>query len=380
MTARPNRQVVFGKDPFTSTPTTAPTSDDVVGCEPPSCGAGWLRLSLGHAHVLLLLQTPRACPASARRSRTCSSEPPHSARRCSLAVACGACLTQPPTQPRQPAGQCWLQQQGLRGGQEVARERADPRPRGDARLSGLRGPGADPGLPQHALPPRGGCAPPAATPCCTCSVALVPCLAFKQHGRLLSRLPGRLLARRGPCCKQSGPCCKQSDAYSGPTACGGLQQGCRKEDQHPADQGSACAGPAITHFQQVEAKGGIFWLPLLLAIGIAEGYRVAVGWKPPTSEAFYTLYVRSLPPSPAQPLAAVLFLGLASATCSQLQPGITEGACEDVPHQRGLLHPLYAALSLSFLQQQLHQQDLAGWVRAGCHSQPPWTPAASLRP
>ena len=55
---------------------------------------------------------------------------------------------------------------------------------------------------------------------------------------------------------------------------------------------ATAAGPAITHFQQVEAKGGIFWLPLLLAIGLAESYRVAVGWKTPTSSNFYALYVR----------------------------------------------------------------------------------------
>jgi light-harvesting complex I chlorophyll a/b binding protein 1 len=48
-------------------------------------------------------------------------------------------------------------------------------------------------------------------------------------------------------------------------------------------------GPALTHFQQVEAKGAIFWEPLVLAIGIAESYRVAVGWNDPTSANFYSL-------------------------------------------------------------------------------------------
>ncbi|KAL3149848.1 hypothetical protein ABBQ38_013669 [Trebouxia sp. C0009 RCD-2024] len=48
-------------------------------------------------------------------------------------------------------------------------------------------------------------------------------------------------------------------------------------------------GPAINHFQQVESQGAIFWVPLLLAIGIAESYRVAVGWNDPTSSNFYSL-------------------------------------------------------------------------------------------
>ena len=52
---------------------------------------------------------------------------------------------------------------------------------------------------------------------------------------------------------------------------------------------SAIAGPAINHFQQVESQGAIFWVPLLLAIGISESYRVAVGWNDPTSSQFYSL-------------------------------------------------------------------------------------------
>lgn len=48
-------------------------------------------------------------------------------------------------------------------------------------------------------------------------------------------------------------------------------------------------GPAIGHFQQVEARGAIFWLPLLFAIGLAEAYRVAVGWADPKSEDFFAL-------------------------------------------------------------------------------------------
>ncbi|MCJ1464003.1 hypothetical protein MMC07_002613 [Pseudocyphellaria aurata] len=41
------------------------------------------------------------------------------------------------------------------------------------------------------------------------------------------------------------------------------------------------AGPAINHFQQVEAQGAIFWEPLLFAIALAESYRVSVGWSNP---------------------------------------------------------------------------------------------------
>lgn len=48
-------------------------------------------------------------------------------------------------------------------------------------------------------------------------------------------------------------------------------------------------GPAITHFQQVEAKGAIFWEPLVFAIGLAEAYRVSIGWATPTSEGFNKL-------------------------------------------------------------------------------------------
>ena len=52
--------------------------------------------------------------------------------------------------------------------------------------------------------------------------------------------------------------------------------------------GSA-AGPAIDHFQQVESKGGIFWEPLLFAIGLAEAWRIESGWAPPRSDNFNQL-------------------------------------------------------------------------------------------
>lgn len=48
-------------------------------------------------------------------------------------------------------------------------------------------------------------------------------------------------------------------------------------------------GPAITQFQQVEAKGAIFWEPLVLAIGLAEAYRVSAGWATPKSSQFNQL-------------------------------------------------------------------------------------------
>ena len=50
-----------------------------------------------------------------------------------------------------------------------------------------------------------------------------------------------------------------------------------------------CAGPAINHFQQVEQKGAIFWVPLVFAIGLAEAYRVGLGWEYPKSENFFQL-------------------------------------------------------------------------------------------
>lgn len=48
-------------------------------------------------------------------------------------------------------------------------------------------------------------------------------------------------------------------------------------------------GPAIYQFQQVEARGGVFWEPLLLAIGLAETWRVAVGWANPRGVGFNAL-------------------------------------------------------------------------------------------
>eukprot|EP00878_Enallax_costatus_P000585 GHUV01000683.1.p2 GENE.GHUV01000683.1~~GHUV01000683.1.p2 ORF type:complete len:261 (+),score=95.59 GHUV01000683.1:184-966(+) len=48
-------------------------------------------------------------------------------------------------------------------------------------------------------------------------------------------------------------------------------------------------GPAIYQFQQVEARGAVFWEPLLLAIGLAESYRVALGWATPTGTGFNSL-------------------------------------------------------------------------------------------
>ena len=47
-----------------------------------------------------------------------------------------------------------------------------------------------------------------------------------------------------------------------------------------------CAGPAIYHFQQVEARGAVFWEPLLFAIGLCEAYRVGLGWATPRSQDF----------------------------------------------------------------------------------------------
>jgi hypothetical protein len=48
-------------------------------------------------------------------------------------------------------------------------------------------------------------------------------------------------------------------------------------------------GPAINHFQQVEARGAIFWEPLLFAIGLAEAYRIGLGWAPPIGDGFNQL-------------------------------------------------------------------------------------------
>lgn len=46
------------------------------------------------------------------------------------------------------------------------------------------------------------------------------------------------------------------------------------------------SGPAITHFSQI---GQGFWEPLLIAIGLAESYRVNVGWATPTGTGFNAL-------------------------------------------------------------------------------------------
>lgn len=45
-------------------------------------------------------------------------------------------------------------------------------------------------------------------------------------------------------------------------------------------------GQAINQFQQV---GQGFWEPLLIAIGLAESYRVSLGWSTPTGKNFNTL-------------------------------------------------------------------------------------------
>jgi len=50
--------------------------------------------------------------------------------------------------------------------------------------------------------------------------------------------------------------------------------------------GGIVSGPAITQFQQLP-RG--FWEALVLAIGIAESYRVAVGWANPTGTGFNQL-------------------------------------------------------------------------------------------
>ncbi|WIA13883.1 hypothetical protein OEZ85_002455 [Tetradesmus obliquus] len=48
-------------------------------------------------------------------------------------------------------------------------------------------------------------------------------------------------------------------------------------------------GPAIYQFQQVEARGAIFWEPLILAIGLCESYRVGLGWSSPVGNGFNTV-------------------------------------------------------------------------------------------
>ena len=48
-------------------------------------------------------------------------------------------------------------------------------------------------------------------------------------------------------------------------------------------------GPAIYQFQKVEARGAVFWEPLVLAIGLLETYRVALGWATPRGEGFNSL-------------------------------------------------------------------------------------------
>ena len=39
----------------------------------------------------------------------------------------------------------------------------------------------------------------------------------------------------------------------------------------------------------MEARGAVFWEPLVFAIGIAEAYRVALGWNTPVGTGFNTL-------------------------------------------------------------------------------------------
>lgn len=48
-------------------------------------------------------------------------------------------------------------------------------------------------------------------------------------------------------------------------------------------------GPAIYQFQQVEVARPLFWESLVLCIGLAETWRVAVGWATPTGNGFNNL-------------------------------------------------------------------------------------------
>ena len=59
--------------------------------------------------------------------------------------------------------------------------------------------------------------------------------------------------------------------------------------EHSIARLCGAAGPAIDHFQQVESKGGIFWEPLVFAIGLAEAWRIGIGWAPPRSGNFNQL-------------------------------------------------------------------------------------------
>ena len=49
---------------------------------------------------------------------------------------------------------------------------------------------------------------------------------------------------------------------------------------------SFAAGPAINQFQQVRQG---FWEPLALLIGLAEAFRVQIGWETPLGNKFNTL-------------------------------------------------------------------------------------------
>ena len=71
--------------------------------------------------------------------------------------------------------------------------------------------------------------------------------------------------------------------FTGPAVC---RQGC---EEHSIARLCGAAGPAIDHFQQVESKGGIFWEPLVFAIGLAEAWRIGIGWAPPRSDNFNQL-------------------------------------------------------------------------------------------
>jgi len=50
--------------------------------------------------------------------------------------------------------------------------------------------------------------------------------------------------------------------------------------------GGVVKGPAVTQFDQLP---GVFWVLLVLAIGIAETYRVSIGWATPTGAGFNQL-------------------------------------------------------------------------------------------
>merc|ERR1712072_726882 len=85
--------------------------------------------------------------------------------------------------------------------------------------------------------------------------------------------------------------------------------------------GGNITGPAIGHYQQL---GQGFWEPLLLAIGVCESYRVAVGWATPQGNGFNQLKELYVLQTKELNNGRLAMIGIASFVAAELKSPGTE--------------------------------------------------------